>query len=113
LQRTFIYAEIFEHALKGRKRSDEIIDVVESEILRNPHCGDIVPGTGGVRKFRSEDLERGKGKRGGFRVLYLDLPHVERTHLIFLYDKGEADDLSSKGKKRIYELVNEIKRGLR
>jgi hypothetical protein len=109
LQRTFIYAELFEHALRSRKRSGEIIEAVESEILKNPNCGDLVSGTGGVRKFRSEDFARGKGKRGGFRVLYLDLPHVERTHLIFIYDKGEADDLSSEGKKRIHELVKDIK----
>jgi hypothetical protein len=109
LQRTFVYAELFERALKGRKRSGEILEAIESELLKNPNCGDVVSGTGGVRKFRSEDFARGKGRRGGFRVLYLDLPHVARTHLIFLYDKGEADELSPEGKKRIHELVMEIK----
>ena len=109
MKRTFVYSELFEYALRGRKKAPEILEAIESEILKNPLCGDIVPGTGGVRKFRSEDFTRGKGKRGGFRVLYLDLPHVERTHLIFLYDKNKADDLSSAGKKRINELVLEIK----
>lgn len=109
MQRTFVYAQLFEHALKGRKRAAEIIEAVESELLKNPACGDVIQGTGRVRKFRSEDFVRGKGKRGGFRVLYLDLPHVERTHLIFIYDKAEADDLSPEGKKRIHALVMEIK----
>ncbi|WP_347356858.1 hypothetical protein [Bdellovibrio sp.] len=81
----------------------------KGEVLKNPKCGDIIQGTGGVRKFRSEDTERGKGKRGGFRVLYLDLPHVEHTHLLFLYDKGQADDLSPEGKKVIKALVEKIK----
>ena len=107
--RTFVYAELFERALRGRKRPGDIIEAVESEILKNPNCGDVVAGTGGVRKFRSEDFARGKGKRGGFRVLYLDFPHVARTHLIYLYDKAQADDLSAEGKKRIQELVMEIK----
>jgi len=109
LKRTFVYAKFFESALRGRKKSDDILQSIEGEILKNPKCGDVVQGTGGVRKFRSEDLERGKGKRGGFRVLYLDLPHVERTHLLFLYDKSEADDLSPDGKKAIKLLVDEIK----
>lgn len=109
MKRTFVLAPLFENALRGRKRADEILNSIESEILKNPKCGDVVAGTGGVRKFRSEDVERSKGKRGGFRVLYLDLPHVERTHLLFLYDKGEADDLSAEGKKLIKMLVEEIK----
>lgn len=109
MKRTFVLAPLFESALKGRKKTDEILSSIESEILKNPKCGDIIQGTGGVRKFRSEDAERGKGKRGGFRVLYLDLPHAERTHLLYLYDKGQADDLSTEGKKVIKALVDEIK----
>lgn len=109
MKRTFVLAPLFENALAGRKKTDEILKNIEGEILKNPKCGDLVQGTGGVRKFRSEDSGRGKGKRGGFRVLYLDLPHVERTHLLFLYDKGEADDLSPEGKKVIKSLVDEIK----
>lgn len=109
MKRTFVLAPLFENALKGRKKADEILSGIEGEILKNPKCGDLVQGTGGVRKFRSEDAERGKGKRGGFRILYLDIPHVERTHLLFLYDKGEADDLSAEGKKIIKALVDEIK----
>lgn len=68
-----------------------------------------VAGTGGVRKFRSEDSERNKGKRGGFRVLYLDLSQVERTHLLFLYDKNQADNISAAGKKAVKSIVDEIK----
>lgn len=109
MKRTFVYAPLLEKAIKGRKNGADILVTVEVAILINPKCGDVVQGTGGVRKFRSEDLERGKGKRGGYRVLYLDLPHVERTYILFLYDKGEADDLSRNGKKLIKALVDEIK----
>jgi len=109
VKRLFVYATLLEKAVKGRKNGAEILEAVERAILANPKCGDVVQGTGGVRKFRSEDVERGKGKRGGFRVLYLDLPHVERTHILFLYDKGEADDLSPEGKKRMKAIVDEIK----
>lgn len=82
---------------------------IEEEILKNPEVGATVAGTGGVRKLRIEDPSRKKGKRGGYRVLYLDLPEYEETFLITFYGKDEADDLSREGKKRISEIVAAIK----
>ena len=66
-------------------------------------------GTGGVRKMRMENTGRRKGKRGGFRVLYLDLPEHEETFLITFYGKDEADDLSPEGKRLISQIVTSIK----
>jgi hypothetical protein len=111
LIRTFVYALLFEQALKNLKHSSEILERVESAILENPETGDVIQGTGGVRKMRLEDSAKARGKRGGFRILFLDLPHVERTHLLFLYGKNEADNISPEGKKLIKQLVNEIKTG--
>ena len=109
MKRLFVYAKMFEKALRDRKKQDEILESVEGAILQNPNVGSVVAGTGGVRKFRSEDSERNKGKSGGFRVLYLDLPHVERTHLLFLYDKNQADNISAAGKKVVKGIIDEIK----
>jgi hypothetical protein len=83
---------------------------IENEILDNPEVGDMVSGTGGVRKFRLADEGRGKGKRGGIRVFYLDLPHVEKAHLLFLLRKGEAEDLTTSEKKIIRDLVVTLKK---
>lgn len=69
-----------------------------------------MPGCGGLRKLRMPDAGRGKGKRGGFRVIYLDLPEVARIHLIKLYDKSEKDDLSSDDRKILRTLAGLIKR---
>ena len=38
--------------------------------MGNPEAGDQIVGTGGLRKLRFGDLRRGKGKRGGLRVIY-------------------------------------------
>lgn len=105
----FVYADMFEMALRQRKKQDEILESVEGAILQNPSVGYVIAGTGGVRKFRSEDSQRNKGKRGGFRVLYLDLPRVERTHLLFLYDKNQADNISTEGKRVVKSIVDSIK----
>jgi hypothetical protein len=55
------------------------------------------------------DPSRGKGKRGGLRVIYLDLPDREITYLLYLYTKDEAEDLTSGEKKLFKALVNSIK----
>ena len=109
MKRLFIYSHLFEKAIHEKRNSDDILDSIEGAILENPSFGSILAGTGGVRKFRSEDTSRNKGKRGGFRVLYLDLPSKERTHLLFIYDKNQADNISPAGKKLIKDLVTEIK----
>ena len=50
---------------------------LQLELLRNPSAGDVIEGTGGLRKMRFIDRRRGKGKRGGLRVIfYLSLIHI-------------------------------------
>ena len=64
MKRTFIYAELFERALKGTKGWEQILSDIENALLEDQKVGELVQGTGGVRKFRVEDARRGKGKRG-------------------------------------------------
>ena len=39
-------------------------------MLKDPEAGDVITGTGGLRKLRHGDATRGKGKRGGLRIIY-------------------------------------------
>jgi len=55
------------------------------------------------------DPSRGKGKRGGLRVIFLDFPDRGRTYLLYLYDKDEAEDLASDEKKALKALASSIK----
>ena len=108
MRRIFFQTRLFSKKLDARG-GDDLLQSIEAEILKNTEVGDIVAGTGGVRKLRVEDPARQKGKRGGFRVLYLDLPDHEETFLITFYGKDEADDLSSEGKKLVAQIVAAIK----
>ena len=110
MRRVFVYAPLIHRQIAEFDDSETISRRIENEILNSPEVGDIVPGTGGVRKFRLADESRGKGKRGGIRVLYLDLPHVEKTHLLFLLRKGDADDIATDEKKMIRNLVMVLKK---
>ena len=109
MKRLFIQAKPFERHLKASGKDQEVLSEIESKILKNPKEGDLIKGTGGIRKLRVSDPHRGKGSRGGYRVLYLDLPEVDHTHLITIYSKDEKDDLTSDEKAAIKLLAEKIK----
>jgi len=67
----------------------------------------VVPGLEGIRKTRLKSAT--KGKRGGFRVDYLDIPEVRILHLIVIYSKNVKEDLSSEEKKILASLARKLK----
>jgi hypothetical protein len=54
----------------------------------------MVPGAGGIRKLRRKGPRRGKGRRGGLRVIYYCFLSVQEIWLLTLYDKDKAADLT-------------------
>jgi hypothetical protein len=50
--------------------NDESFREFQKMLMQNPESGDVIEGTGGLRKVRYADEKRGKGKRGGLRVIY-------------------------------------------
>jgi hypothetical protein len=76
--------------------SDEAYRSLQNELLGAPESGDLIPGTGGLRKLRQADANRGKGKRGGLRVIYFWWESRRQFWLFTLYDKDEMADLSPK-----------------
>ena len=49
---------------------DDAYRAFQVQLMQNPQAGDVIQGTGGLRKVRFKDERRGKGKRGGIRVIY-------------------------------------------
>lgn len=76
-------------------------------LLQNPEGGSVIPGTGGLRKLRWTDSRRGKGKRGGLRVLYLHLQSDDEIWFFTLYDKDEVSDLTPREKALLRKVVGE------
>jgi len=68
-----------------------------------------VQGLGGIRKARCSNPARGKGKRGGYRYLFLYLQNQDRIHLLYLLDKDEQEDLSNDERRALRTLVTRIK----
>ena len=75
------------------KESLEVLSAIQGDLLDNPERGRVVQGLAGIRKARAADPGRGKGKRGGFRYLYLYVIRKNHIHLLHLFDKDEQEDL--------------------
>jgi hypothetical protein len=81
-----------------------LIDFVSA----NPDTGDIVAGTGGVRKLRWGMA--GQGKRGGARALYIFLRHKDALWFLDVYAKRDKSDLSPNDVTHLRAVVEAIKR---
>lgn len=86
---------------------DEGFRGLQNLLLQNPEAGDVIAGTGGLRKVRFADSRRGKGKRGGLRVIYYWWLGGQQFWLFTLYDKDEMEDLTAKEKKVLKALLEQ------
>jgi hypothetical protein len=94
----FIEAPTFTALVAGHMEDDEY-RALQHYLAGNPEAGDVMPGTGGFRKLRWTDRRRGRGKRGGLRVIYYYLLTDAQIWLVTLYDKGEVINLSPAEKR--------------
>ena len=74
-------------------------------LVLRPEQGPVIRGAGGLRKVRW--AARGKGKRGGVRVIYYWDPKQEVFYMLFVYTKSAQDDLTSSQLKVLSRLVRE------
>ena len=102
---TFVEARGFTAAVPAYFGSDQGYGAFQDCLLADPERGDVMPGCGGLRKTRWRDPRRGKGARGGVRVIYLYVPDVQRVLLLDVYGKDEADDLSRDEKRHLCALA--------
>jgi mRNA-degrading endonuclease RelE of RelBE toxin-antitoxin system len=109
-----MYATLIELPIFSKYREDYLDDHEYSKLqellVNNPTSGDLIQGTGGLRKLRYGDSSRGKGKRGGLRIIYYWWVNAYQIFLFTIYNKNEMTDLSHEQKKKLKELLeNEIK----
>ncbi len=92
------------------KLGDDELRALEDDIARNPTRAPVVPGGGGVRKIRRPDPTSGKGKSGGYRVLYAFLPAYGTVLLIAAWPKSEREDLEPDDYKAIGKIIARIQK---
>jgi hypothetical protein len=102
----FIETTIFTKRIQTHM-DDEALRQLQIELVLEPEKGSLIRGGGGLRKIRVADKNRGKGKRGGLRVIYYLQQRDEAAYLVFVYSKNEAEDLTPKEIRILRSLVEE------
>jgi hypothetical protein len=100
----FVETTVFTRRVTDALPDDEY-RLLQEALLRRPAHGDLIEGSGGIRKLRWR--EEGRGKRGGQRVIYYW--HVEREIflMLFLYRKSDLKDLSTDQKRVLAAVVKQ------
>ncbi len=93
------YIRQAEKLLSGSERLD-----VLSYLAAHPKSGDLIEGTGGLRKLRWG--RGGRGKSGGVRVIYYYHSELMPLYLITLFAKNEMDNLSKSDRNNMAKLVD-------
>jgi len=96
----FIEAPLFTQLIADYLGDDGYREL-QRQLVQDPQAGEVIPGTGGFRKLRWRDTRRGKGKRGGLRVIYYYFATDGRIWLITIYDKDEIQDLGPREKRAL------------
>jgi len=88
----FIESSVFERILPSYLDDDEYSEL-QQFLIQNPDAGEVVPGSGGVRKIRW--ARSGTGKRGGLRVIYFVRYKPNELWMLTLYSKAKHDNVPS------------------
>jgi hypothetical protein len=102
----FIEAPLFTEVLPDYLAEEDYIGL-QLFLVRDPEAGDVIPGTGGFRKLRWADPRRGKGKRGGLRVIYYHFVSDNQIWLVTLYGKNEMEDLRPDERRTLKAAIEE------
>ena len=71
---------------------DDSYASLQVHLAKRPDAGDMIRGSGGMRKIRWAGS--GRGKRGGLRVIYYWWVAKDRISMLLVYPKNEQDDLT-------------------
>lgn len=111
MKREFIYLKIFEKNWHELGLTSADLEELETIIMDNPVVGDIIQGTGGLRKMRFALPHRGKS--GSTRVLYVDFVSYGKTLLMNIYPKNRQDNITNSEKHEYKKLIDVISKELR
>ncbi len=87
----FIETTVFTRRVRELLDDDDYAGL-QQYLAIHPEAGTVIRGSGGLRKVRW--AARGRGKRGGVRVIYYWWVAQDRVSLLYLYPKNEQDDLT-------------------
>ena len=103
MTREFVELPLFRSRWEGLGLDDDDLLRLQKSLLEDPKVGDVMRGTGGVRKMRFSFEHQGKS--GGIRVIYVDFEVYEKIYLLTAYTKNEKDNLSNEQRNELKGLI--------
>ena len=108
MKAVFVELPPFEH-FRADYLDDDGVLRLQRLLMLGPEAGALIAGTGGLRKLRFADELRGKGKRGGLRVIYYWWDAGLQFWLFTIYDKDEISDLTKAQREMLKQMIkNEL-----
>ncbi len=101
----------FDRQWKRLCLGDVELRYLQQELLENPKAGNVMKGTGGLRKYRIAFSGRGKSSSG--RIAYVDFAVHEVIYLITAYPKSAKDNLSVAEQKEIAKMIETLRGNLK
>ncbi|MFB2829168.1 type II toxin-antitoxin system RelE/ParE family toxin, partial [Aeromonas jandaei] len=101
----FVETSIFTRQIREIATDDEL-RALQVELIGDPEKGDLIQGTGGLRKVRMATGQQGKS--GGARVIYF-LAHAEKIYLVVAYAKSDKASLTKAEKAVLQKLAAKLK----
>jgi mRNA-degrading endonuclease RelE of RelBE toxin-antitoxin system len=90
-----------------RLLDDDDLARVQGLLMARPDAGKVIPKSGGLRKLRV--AAKGRGKRGGARIIYYWVVGRDRILMLDIYAKNEREDLSAGQLKQLRMLIEDYK----
>lgn len=100
----FLETSVFTRQIKELV-DDEQYRLLQLRLVADPVAGDLIPGSGGLRKIRMGVA--GRGKRGGARVIYYWVTEKSQIYMLLAYAKNEQDGLTPEQLKALRVLVKQ------
>ncbi len=104
----FIETPVFTRTIR-RVMTGEDYRQLQSALVVRPEIGDVIPGSGGLRKLRWKIS--GRGKRGGARVIYYWAVAPNEIYLLLAYVKADQEDLTREQLSLLRQIVEEWNNG--
>jgi mRNA-degrading endonuclease RelE of RelBE toxin-antitoxin system len=100
---TFIETKLFTSLIR-QYLSDDEYSALQQALVARPDAGDVIRGSGGVRKLRWGVA--GRGKRGGVRVVYYVKSHQDEVWMLTVYAKNEEASIPGHILRKIKEEID-------
>lgn len=110
---TFVEVGAFPAAWKKLGLGDQELRELQRTLLESPEAGDVVVGTGGLRKVRFSPSTWNRGKSGALRVYYALFERFGTVFLVFIHDKNYAETMPAAEKATVKAWLERMDRAFR